>query len=244
ALLPVHLFGHPSRMGELNELAKEKSLHVIEDACQAHGASIDGRKAGSLGDAGCFSFYPTKNMTVGGDGGMITTNDGELAKKLAKLRDCGRISRYVHDVVGYTSRLNTANAAFGRVQLRNLDGWNERRRQIAAKYDDLLADVPELHRPPRGGKGIVPVYHLYAIHCQRRDDLASQLQAKGIECGVHYPVPIHMQPIYRSLYGYKGGEWPVAERLSDSLLSLPMFPALKDAEIRYVAETVRSFYGR
>ena len=131
AIMPVHLFGHPCNMSELTDLAEEKGLKVIEDACQAHGATYKGRKVGALGDIGCFSFYPTKNMTVGGDGGMVTTNDDDLANLVAKLRDCGRTTRYSHDVMGFTSRLNTVNAAIGMVQLRKLDLWNERRKAIS-----------------------------------------------------------------------------------------------------------------
>jgi perosamine synthetase len=244
ALLPVHLFGHPCRMSELIEIAQDKDVKVVEDACQAHGAVFDGKKAGSIGDVGCFSFYPTKNMTVGGDGGMVTTNDTDLAKLIAKLRDCGRLSRYVHDVVGYTSRLNSANAAIGLVQLKYLDRWNERRRAIAGKYNELLKDIPEVGLPPREGKGIVPVFHLYAIHCQRRDELEKALISAGVECGVHYPVPIHMQPIYRKMYGFNGGEFPVSERLSQQLLSLPIFPSMRDDQIKRVADEVAQFYHR
>jgi len=244
ALMPVHLFGHPCDMRSLGAIAEENGLTLIEDACQAHGASYHGKKAGAMGHVGCFSFYPTKNMTVGGDGGMITTDDADLAKRIAKLRDCGRVSRYVHDVIGYTSRLNSSNAAFGLVQLKHLDQWNDRRRAIARLYTGLLKDVVELTPPPMGDKDVVPVFHLYAVHCQRRDVLAQHLVDKGIECGVHYPVPIHLQPVYKDLYGFKGGEFPVAERLSQMLLSLPIFPTMTDDQVRRVAEEIRQFYGR
>lgn len=244
AILPVHLFGHPCNMGELNDIAKDKGLKVVEDACQAHGASFRGKKAGALGDAACFSFYPTKNMTVGGDGGMITTDDTDLAKLLAKLRDCGRVSRYVHDVVGYTSRLNSVNAAIGRVQLKHLDSWNEKRRSIAAKYDQLFKDIPEIVLPPKADKDVSPVYHQYAIRCRRRDELEKHLINSGVEVGVHYPVPIHMQPVYQNMYGFKGGEFPMSEKLSTQLLSLPMFPALRDDQIKRVAEEISQFYHR
>lgn len=244
AILPVHLFGHPCNMGELNDIAKDNGLKVVEDACQAHGASYKGRKAGALGDAACFSFYPTKNMTVGGDGGMITTDDADLAKLLAKLRDCGRTSRYVHDVVGYTSRLNSINAAIGRVQLKHLDAWNEKRRAIAAKYDRFFKDIPEIVLPPKADKEAAPVYHQYAIRCKRRDELERHLMNAGVEVGVHYPVPIHMQPVYQQMYGFKGGEFPLSEKLSTQLLSLPMFPALRDDQVDRVVEEISQFYHR
>jgi perosamine synthetase len=244
AILPVHLFGHPCHMDELMEIGRQMDVKVVEDACQAHGAMYKGKKAGGIGDVGCFSFYPTKNMTVGGDGGMVTTNDTDVAKLIAKLRDCGRMSRYVHDVVGYTSRLNSANAAIGLVQLRHLDGWNEKRRAIAAKYDQLLKDIPEVVLPPKGSKDVTPVYHLYAIHCQRRDDLEKALMNAGVECGVHYPVPIHLQPVYRHMFGFNGGEFPISEKLSQQLLSLPIFPSMREDQVKRVAEEVSQFYHR
>lgn len=244
ALLPVHLFGRPCRMDEIMEIASEKDLKVVEDACQAHGSLYKGKKAGSIGDIGCFSFYPTKNMTVGGDGGMITTNDSDIAKTIAKYRDCGRISRYVHDVVGYTSRLNSANAAFGLVQLKRLDGWNEQRRAVAKMYNKHLDGIEEIVLPPMGDKDITPVFHLYAVRCTKRDELAEHLNKNGIEAGVHYPVPIHLQPIYKQLYGFKGGEFPVSEALANEMISLPMFPDMNRDEVKRVSEEVRDFYSR
>jgi perosamine synthetase len=244
ALLPVHLFGRPCRMDEIMEIALEKDLKVVEDACQAHGSLYKGKKAGSIGDIGCFSFYPTKNMTVGGDGGMITTNDADIANVIAKYRDCGRISRYVHDVVGYTSRLNTANAAFGLVQLKHLDKWNEQRRAVAKLYDKNLAGIEGTRLPPMGDRDITPVFHLYAVRCTRRDELAEHLNKNGIEAGVHYPVPIHLQPVYKQLYSFKGGEFPVSEALANEMISLPMFPDMSEDEVKRVAEEVRTFYSR
>jgi perosamine synthetase len=244
ALLPVHIFGRPCRMQEIMEIASAKGLKVVEDACQAHGSIYKGKKAGAIGDIGCFSFYPTKNMTVGGDGGMITTNDADIAKTIAKYRDCGRISRYVHDVIGYTSRLNSANAAFGLVQLKHLDKWNEQRRNVAKMYDKKLAGIEGIRLPPMGDKDITPVFHLYAVRCSKRDELAEYLNKNGIEAGVHYPVPIHMQPIYKQLYGFKGGEFPVSEVLANEMISLPMFPEMSKDEVERVAEEVGNFYSR
>ena len=244
ALLPVHLFGRPCQMQEIMEIASDKGLKVVEDACQAHGSLYKGKKAGAIGDIGCFSFYPTKNMTVGGDGGMITTNDGDIAKVIAKYRDCGRISRYVHDVVGYTSRLNTANAAFGLVQLKHLDRWNEQRRAVAKLYAKNLSGIEGIRLPPMGDKDITPVFHLYAVRCSKRDELAEHLNRSGIEAGVHYPVPIHLQPIYKQLYGFKGGEYPISETLANEMISLPMFPEMSGDEVKQVSEEVRTFYSR
>jgi dTDP-4-amino-4,6-dideoxygalactose transaminase len=242
AIMPVHLFGNPARMDELRDAVGEK-VKIIEDACQAHGAVYKGKKAGSIGDVGCFSFYATKNMTVGGDGGMITTNDQRLAADLRKLRDCGRISRYVHDVFGFTSRLNTCNAAFGRVQLRNLDSWNERRRAIAKRYSDKLREVPEIILPPLGSKDITPVFHLYAVQATDRDSLAKHLDSKGIDTAIHYPVPIHLQPVYRDAFGFGPGSYPESEHLSNSLLSLPIFPELRDEQVDVVCEEIKAYYG-
>ncbi len=244
ALLPVHLFGRPCRMDEIMDIASDRGLKVVEDACQAHGSVYKGKKAGSIGDIGCFSFYPTKNMTVGGDGGMITTNDSDTAMNIAKYRDCGRISRYVHDVVGYTSRLNSANAAFGLVQLKHLDDWNARRIAVAKMYGKALDGIREIRLPPMGDKDITPVFHLYAVRCTRRDELADHLNKNGIEAGVHYPVPIHMQPIYKQLYGFNGGEFPISEALANEMISLPMFPDMSHDEVGRVAEEVRAFYSR
>jgi len=242
-LLPVHLYGYPADLDPMLESSKKNGMTLIEDACQAHGSIYRGKKAGSIGDMGCFSFYPTKNMTVGGDGGMVTTDDERLAKQVAKLRDCGRVSRYVHDVIGFTSRLNTANAAFGRVQLRHLDEWNERRRTIARLYAKELKDLRQVKIPPMGGPDIHPVFHLFALKAQRRDELAEFLRTKEIESAIHYPVPIHLQPVYKEMYGYEEGDFPVSEELSSSMISLPMFPEMKEEEVKFVSQAVRDFYG-
>jgi dTDP-4-amino-4,6-dideoxygalactose transaminase len=241
-VLPVHLYGHPTDMDPLVDICRKRRMVLVEDACQAHGAVYKGRRIGGIGDMACFSFYPTKNMTVGGDGGMVTTNDDKLAKEIAKLRDCGRVSRYVHDVIGYTSRLNSCNAAVGRVQLRNLDKYNERRRELAKLYSKELKGLESVRLPPLGDKQVTPVFHLYVIRCQRRDDLAKFLEDRGIEVGVHYPVPVHLQPIYQEMYHYKGGEFPVSEALSRELMSLPIFPSLREEEVKEVCDAIKRFY--
>jgi dTDP-4-amino-4,6-dideoxygalactose transaminase len=241
ALLPVHLYGYPCSMREVMEVAEDKDLKVIEDACQAHGAEYGGRKAGGIGHVGCFSFYPSKNMTVCGDGGMITTDDEDVAKLAAKLRDCGRRSQYEHDVVGYTSRLNTVNAAIGRVQLHRLDDWNKKRLKVAASYDRLLEDVDEVVCPPRGDFKVKPVYHLYVIRTKRRDDLREHLKKSGVATGVHYPLPITLQPVYQQMCKFKKGDYPVSEQASRECLSLPMYPQLTEDDIEYICQCIREF---
>jgi perosamine synthetase len=242
AIIPVHLYGYPADMDSINELAQKRKLIVIEDACQAHGASFHGKKTGSLGDVGCFSFYPSKNMTVCGDGGMITTNDEKIALKAAKLRDCGRKSQYVHDVVGYTSRLNSVNAAIGRVQLRHLDEWNEKRRQIAEAYGKALGGVKELVLPPTSSTLRAPVYHLYVVRTKRRDELKAFLESRGISCGIHYVLPIHLQPAYQQMFGFKEGAYPYAEELCRTCLSIPIYPDISGEETKDVSESIRCFF--
>jgi perosamine synthetase len=244
ALMPVHLYGFPAPMKELRELASERGIAVIEDACQAHGASYDGKKAGSIGDAGCFSFFPSKNMTVGGDGGMMVTNDESIAERVRSLRDCGRAkgSKYTHDMLGFTERLNTVQAAVGRVQLKRLDAWNEKRRQVAAEYSDSLSDIGDLVRPPSDDFLVRQVYHIYAIRCDRRDKLREWLSSRGVETGVHYTAPIHLQPIYRQMFGYKGGEFPNSETLCNSELSIPMHPSLTSEDVEFINGAIHDFY--
>jgi dTDP-4-amino-4,6-dideoxygalactose transaminase len=243
AVLPVHLYGYPCNMNEITELAKDRGLKIVEDVAQAHGAVYRGQKAGAIGDVGCFSFYPSKNMTVCGDGGMIVTDDETAAKLAAKLRDCGRKTRYEHDVVGYTSRLNTVNAAIGRVQLKRLDDWNSRRIKNASIYDKLLSALDDVELPLSEDAYVKPVYHLYVVKAKRRDELNAWLQKNGVQCGVHYPLAIPMQPIYRQLFSFRGGEYPVSERVSKECLSLPMHPFLSEEDIAYVCEKVREFYA-
>jgi perosamine synthetase len=243
-LLPVHLFGYPCKMQKIMDLARESDLKVVEDACQAHGAEYAGCKVGAIGDVGCFSFYPSKNMTVCGDGGMIVTNDADVAKLAAKLRDCGRKSQYEHDVVGYTSRLNTVNAAIGRVQLRRLDEWNRMRVDVAAVYDKLLSDMDEVITPPRGRSWVKPVFHLYVVKAKKRDALREYLQKNGVQSGVHYPLPIPLQPVYKEMFKFKTGDYPVSERVSGECLSLPIYPNLSVEDVEYVCDKIHEFYGK
>ena len=241
-LLPVHIFGQPCDMKSLLALSHERNIPLVEDACQAHGASYDGKRVGSLGLAAAFSFYPSKNMTVLGDGGMITTNDADLAKETRKLHDSGRVSRYVHDVLGYNSRLNSVNAAIGRVQLRSLLFWNDARRRTAAEYNKRLSHISEV-RLPRMVAHTEPVFHQFVILTSHRDKLKLYLESRGIECGIHYPVPIHLQPLYVKSWGYKAGMYPNSELFCRNCLSLPMHPFLTRDNIKRVCEAVTDFFS-
>jgi len=237
----VHIYGYPAEMESIMDVACHRKMKVIEDACQAHGATYKGKKAGSLGDVGCFSFYPSKNMTVCGDGGMAVTNDDKIASTIAKLRDCGRVSHYEHDIVGFTSRLNTVSAAIGRVQLRRLDEWNDRRRRNAKLYDQLLSDIRDIGLPPRGESHIKPVYHLYGLRAKQRDSLKKWLEQNGVQCGIHYLLPIHLQPIYQKMFVYHKGDFPQTESFCEEALSLPMYPDLTESDIRFISEKVHEY---
>lgn len=235
-IIPVHLYGNPCDMDKI-KVFKEEGLFVIEDACQAHGALYKGKKVGNFGDVGCFSFYSIKNMTVGGDGGMVTTNNEEIAEKIRILRDCGRISKYEHSIVGYTARLNTVNAAIGRVQLKYLDEWNEKRRYAARVYRENLPEEVLLRENGNS------VYYMFVIRFKRRDEIIQHLKENGIETGIHYPIPIHLQPIYKQLFGYKEGDYQNSERFSMEVVSLPMYPEITKDEVKFVCEKVRGVIG-
>lgn len=241
AIIPVHLYGQPARMDEFRDLAEDRGISIVEDACQAHGADYDGRRVGSLGQVACFSFYTSKNMTVCGDGGMIVTNDEAVADAARSFRDCGRASKYTMSRIGFTSRLNTLNAAIGRVQLRKLDGWNRARRRVASMYRRELEGVEGLTLPPSEAPKETPVYHLFVVRSTRRDRLAAHLERNGVEAAIHYPVPIHLQAPYRANYGYTEGSFPVSERLAQQVLSLPIHPAISDEDVQAVSRLVSEF---
>jgi len=234
AIIPVHLYGHPCDMDPINQLARANNIYIIEDACQAHSATYKGRRTGSLGDIACFSFFPSKNMTVLGDGGMITTNDSELAQKVRMMRDHGRTQKYVHEMFGLNCRLSEVHAAIGREQLKHLTAWTERRRAIAARYDALFRDSAVII--PVEKKWARHVYYMYVIRVKQRDNLASYLKERGIETGIHYPVPVHRQP-----YLMADVHLPITEKYVDEVLSLPMHPQLSDEQVDYVASEVRNF---
>jgi perosamine synthetase len=247
AMIPVHLHGYPAAMKEITELAERRGIFVLEDACQAHGAFFFGTRVGAIGNAGVFSFNPFKNMTVAGDGGMVTTNDREIAEKVRMLADSGRRNPYTHEhaLIGFTSRLDSMRAAIGRVQLRYLDEWNERRRAVAREYRKLLAGIRGLDMPPAETQDIKPAFNKFAIRVKdgKRDGLKTFLYDNGIESDSHYPIPIHLQAPYRAL-GYKKGDFPKAEMFADTTLSLPMAVDMTEEDIEAVSDTVRSFFGQ
>jgi dTDP-4-amino-4,6-dideoxygalactose transaminase len=238
AILPVHLYGQPADMDPILAIARAHNLKVIEDAAQAHGAAYAGRKTGSLSDAGCFSFYPSKNLGAFGDGGMVVTNDPELADTVRMLRNGGQRTRYDHQILGVNSRLDEMQAALLRLKLSYLEKWNERRRHMAALYTAMLGDCAvEL---PQEMPRTKHVYHLYVIRCTSRDALKEHLGRSGIETIVHYPTPIHLQQAYRGL-GLGPGAFPVAERCANEVLSLPIYPELTDTKVRQVATAIAQF---
>jgi dTDP-4-amino-4,6-dideoxygalactose transaminase len=236
AILPVHLYGQPAQMEPLMELARSHKLYVIEDACQAHGAENQGRKLGSIGHLGCFSFYPTKNLGCYGDGGMVLTSDEASAAKIRLFRNYGQSSRFNYMVVADSSRLDEIQAAILRVKLGKLDEWNEERRINAARYNSLLRGV----RLPVERAGDRNIYHQYVIRVRNRDGLQRFLKEHGIQTDIHYPIPIHLSPAYSQL-GYKEGDLPVTEHCTGEILSLPVYPELEIREIERVAGLVNRF---
>jgi dTDP-4-amino-4,6-dideoxygalactose transaminase len=240
AIIPVHLFGQLAKMEAVTEIAERHNLAVIEDAAQAIGASRNGTLAGNFGDCGCFSFYPTKNLGGFGDGGLVTTNSDSLADDIRTLRDHGQKPRYFYKVIGGNFRLDGIQGAVLNVKLKYLDDWNDKRRQNAALYDSLFAGSPV--RTPETDSGNVSIYHQYTITVPKRDELQKYLADNDIGSAAFYPKPLHLQDCFKEL-GYKQGDMPVAERLCDEVLSLPVYPELSREEIEYVADTVLKFYG-
>ncbi len=266
AILPVHIFGQSARMDEINEIAKKHNLKVIEDACQAVGSKYKGKNIGTLGDVACFSFFPTKNLGCAGDGGILVTSDDDIATIARALRTHGSGEngqkaynllnniteevqtahdaddtvynplKYYNYLIGYNTRLDAIQAAILRVKLPHLDNWNARRREIAKIYDEAFKDT-ELVTPIIREENL-PVYHMYILQSEKRDEVISKLKEKGIATGVYYPVPMHLQKVYKNL-GYKTGDMPVAEYLSHRTFAIPVYPELTDEEINYIVDTIK-----
>ena len=238
-VIPVHLTGQPANMAPILEIAERRGLQVLEDAAQAHGARYQGQRCGSIGIAGCFSFYPAKNLGAAGDGGMIVTQNGKLAQRARKLSNYGEVVKYEHTDKGLNARLDTLHAAILQVKLPHLDHWNQKRAQHAQRYRERLAGIPNI-----GMQSVLPecthVYHLFMVQTSRRDALRQFLQDRGVQTGIHYPTPIHLQTAYAD-HGWKKGDFPVAEELSSRIVSLPMFPELRDEQIDYVCEQIGEF---
>ena len=244
AIIPVHLYGQPADMDELMRIAAEHDIYVIEDAAQAIGAEYKGRKVGTIGHLGCFSFFPTKNLGAYGDGGLVVTNDDELAEKVRMLRVHGSKPKYYHHLVGTNSRLDALQAAILRVKLPHLNEWTLARQKIAARYDELLGDIAAIKLPYRAPDR-THIFHQYTIRVLngQRDALRRHLKEEGIGTQIYYPLPLHLQPCFRSL-GYKEGDLPESERASHEILSLPMFPELTDEEQEYVVREIKAFINR
>lgn len=238
AIIPVHLYGQMADMDPIMEIARRHNLFVVEDACQAHGAEYKGRKAGSIGHAGCFSFYPGKNLGALGEAGALVTNDTALAGEVAMLRDHGQHTKYHHSRIGWNARMDGIQGAVLSLKLRTLPQGNALRRSHARTYDYLLAEVPDLTLPLVAAYS-VPVYHLYVIQLDRRDDVLREMGRRGISCGIHYPKPVHLQAAYAGLRR-GAGSFPVTERLAQRALSLPMFPELTPSQLGTVVRELTS----
>ena len=234
-IIPVHIYGNPCNFDSVKTFAEEQKIPIVEDACQAHGATYKNKKVGGLSDVGCFSFYPTKNMTVGGDGGMATTNNEEIAQKITSIRDNGRKTKNEFDKLGFTMRLNTVNASIGRVQLRHLDEKNTRRREIVSVYKKNLNEDCILPENEYGKS----VYHQIVIRHEKRDEIHKELTDNDIGSAIYYETPIHLQPLYQE-YGYK---LPNSEKFAKEVLSLPSYPSLSDDEILVISECVNNVLG-
>jgi dTDP-4-amino-4,6-dideoxygalactose transaminase len=241
AVIPVHLFGQPADMDPILEFARAHGLFVIEDAAQAHGAEYKGRKAGTMGDAGCFSFYPGKNLGAFGEAGAVVTNDAELRNQIQLLRDHGQPRKYYHTTMGWNCRMDGIQGAVLSIKLRHLEEANLLRREHAMQYNRAFAGIDEVSTPFEA-RYARHVYHVYSIRVQERDEVRHRLEEKGVGCAVHYPIPIHLQEACRS-FGYTAGAFPIAENLAEEFLSLPMFPELTEEQIEYVARCVSETVG-
>jgi dTDP-4-amino-4,6-dideoxygalactose transaminase len=235
AILPVHLYGQPADMGPILRIAERHGIAVVEDAAQAHGAYYQGRRVGQFGLMGCFSFYPGKNLGAYGEGGALVTNDDKLAARARALRDHGQSQRYYHDEIAYNYRMDSFQAAVLNIKLGKLDDWNNARAQRAREYSKLLNKFPI--RVPTQFEDSESVWHCYVIECGKRDEVRSRLLEKGVETGIHYPIPVHLQRAYSSL-GHRVGDFPISEKLSNRCLSLPIYPELREAQVTAVARAL------
>ncbi|MHC4354233.1 MAG: DegT/DnrJ/EryC1/StrS family aminotransferase [Planctomycetota bacterium] len=242
AVIPVHLFGQMADMDPIMEIARARELFVVEDACQAHGAEYKGRRAGSIGDAGCFSFYPGKNLGAYGEAGAVVTGNSELAEKMRAFRDHGQTGKSCHTMIGWNGRMDGFQGAVLSVKLKHLPAWNEARRKKAHLYDRLLADIDDVLTPVEADYAR-HIYHVYAIRTENRDELMGALAERDISCGIHYPVPVHLQEAYKQL-GHERNSFPVAEKCADEFVSLPMFAELSAEQIKKVAEEISCFLER
>ncbi len=243
AIIPVHLYGQPANLKPILEIAKRHQLVVIEDAAQALGARYQGQRVGTIGDIGCVSLYPGKNLGAFGDGGVVIARTRELAQKIQMLANHGASleNRYQHEYIGMNSRLDAMQAAIVRIKLPHLDRWNKRRQAIAELYSRALAKVVQTPQQVPYGSHI---YHQYVIRTNKRDALQHYLREKGIPTAVHYPIPIHLQPAFRRLFGYQGGEFPISEALAQEVLSLPIHPHLTEDEIQWIIDSVLNFFNQ
>src|SRR6185437_12763670 len=239
AIMPVHLYGHPCDIDPILEIARRHKLPLVEDAAQAAGATYKGKMAGTFGEMSCFSFYPGKNLGAFGEGGALVTNDAQFAARARSLREHGSTVRYHHDEVGYNYRMEGIQGAVLGVKLKHLAKWNERRRAVSKIYTELLSETPL--QLPREAAYAQSARHIYVVRHPRRDELKKHLEANGIGCALHYPVPVHLQKCYASL-GYNAGDFPVAEKAARECLSLPTYPELTDRQLQRVTDVIKSFF--
>ena len=239
-IIPVHIFGQMCDMDRIMEIAEKHNIYVLEDACQAHGSEYKGKRAGSIGYVGAFSFYPGKNLGAYGEAGAIVTNDNELVSNIKKFRDHGQRTKYYHDIIGWNARMDNIQAAVLNVKLNYIEKWNEQRRKNASLYSKKLAGIKGISIPFEAEYS-KHVYHIYAIRAKNRDKLIEHLKNNDIGCGIHYPIPIHLQDAYKSL-NIKEGMYPVSEKTANEFVSLPMFPELKEGDIDYVVDSIKEFY--
>jgi dTDP-4-amino-4,6-dideoxygalactose transaminase len=240
-ITPVHLYGHPVDMDPLLEIAEERNIKIIEDCCQAHGSEYKGKKVGNFGDIGVYSFYPSKNVTVGGDGGMIVSNSEEYGEILGVRRDHGRTTKYRNDNLGLNFRLNEIQSAIGRIQLKYLTEWIESRRNIVSYYNNIFKDYNEIQIPIEK-EWARHVYYVYTIQLENRDDFMKFMEEKKIATGLYYPIPVHKQPIIEKLYG-KQPKLPITEEIVDKIVSLPLSPHLTDKELEYIKLAINEYLG-